>query len=124
VLLLAVYAAVYPLLDLGVGHDAGYTDPLHAPLEFLLALPARWLFLAGALIGAAAPTCGCSYELRWLLLLVAAALVAAFAWALRETWRARRRSSVAPRAGSSPARRCRWCRSSARRSARVAWSCR
>ena len=88
VLLLAVYAAMYPLLDLGVGHDAGYTDPLHAPLEFLLALPARWLFLAGALIGGGgADLWLLTPELRWLLLLLAAALVAAFAWALRETWR-------------------------------------
>ncbi|HSP98085.1 MAG TPA: hypothetical protein VL049_12720 [Candidatus Dormibacteraeota bacterium] len=85
--LVAVYLALHHFLGFGAGRDGGYIDPLREPGAFLLQLPGRWLFLAGAMV------LGGGADL-WLLLphrhaaLVAlgVASLAAFAYALRATW--------------------------------------
>nr|MBK7067428.1 hypothetical protein [Deltaproteobacteria bacterium] len=51
-LLAAVYLIVYSTLGCGVVGAGGYIDPIREPLQFLGALPARWMTLvAEALIG-------------------------------------------------------------------------
>jgi hypothetical protein len=85
--LVVAYAGFYTLAGLGAAGNAGYADPLRAPLAFLVDLPGRWLFLIGSMVG------GGGADL-WLLradlhgpfILIAAMLVVMIAVLLRATW--------------------------------------
>jgi len=84
--LLAGYLAMFQLTGLGaVG--GGYVDPLRAPVAFLVQLPARWLFLIGAVIGGGgADLWILRPDLRSALTLLGGALVVAVALLLRMVW--------------------------------------
>jgi hypothetical protein len=85
--LLAAYLAMYLLTGLGAAGGGGYADPLKAPVAFLVQLPARWLFLVGALIGGGgADLWILRPDLRWALTLLGGALVLAVALLLRAVW--------------------------------------
>jgi hypothetical protein len=86
--LLGGYLVGYRLADLGASGGFDYIDPLAAPATFLIELPGRWLFLSGALLaGGNADLWLLARDLRPAFIAVAAAIVVAFAIALRIVWR-------------------------------------
>lgn len=82
-----LYVVGYRLAGYGTSPGIEYVDPLATPAAFLLALPGRWLVLAGALLsGVGADVWTIRPALRPALVLGGAAIVCAFAMAWRMAW--------------------------------------
>lgn len=84
--LVAAYLLGHRLAGFGaVG--GGYLDPMTTPLAFLVALPARVLFLMGSLVaGGGADLWILRPGLQPVLVFAAGVLVVGFAWLLRSAW--------------------------------------
>src|SRR5581483_9229437 len=96
-LLVAAHLALLRWMDNGVA-GGGYLDPLREPIAFLAELPARCVFLVGALIaGGGADAWTLWPGLRGALAVAAGLVIAAFGAVLRAAWA---KASAADRRGA------------------------